>query len=64
MFLLPLILTFSFASDSEIPVWPKGAKVLSAGIVPRDPKTDVSIPTYTIYTPKKNTSGAAIIVFP
>ncbi len=56
----------------QVSVWPKGAAVLAAGIKKFDGKksnkinmiTDVSNPTYTVYSPKINTTGTSIIVFP
>ena len=56
----------------QIPVWPSGAKVLSGGIQELSPEqvkntkftTNVRIPTYTVFRPKTNNGGAALIVFP
>jgi len=56
----------------QIPIWPSGAKVLSAGIQELSPEqvkntkfiTNVRIPTYTVFRPKTNNGGAALIVFP
>lgn len=56
----------------QIPVWPEGAKVLSAGIQELSPEevektkfvTNVHVPTYTVFRPKDNNGGAALIVFP
>ncbi|MBI3930246.1 MAG: alpha/beta hydrolase [Armatimonadetes bacterium] len=54
------------------PIWPANSPVLSAGIreledkeiLAEKPTTDVSNPTYTVYYPEENPSGACIIVFP
>ena len=56
----------------QIPVWPSGAKVLSGGIQELSPEqvkntkftTNVRIPTYTVFRPKTNNGGAALIVCP
>lgn len=56
----------------QVPIWPKGAALLSAGIQELSPEevkktkfvSNVRIPTYTVFRPKKNHSGAALIVFP
>ena len=60
------------AGFKQRPVWPEGSSVLAAGvkkledkqILSRDPITDVSKPTYTVFRPKRNPSGTALIVFP
>lgn len=56
----------------QIPIWPEGAQVLEAGIRKLSPEqvkntkfvTNVSRPTYTVFRPKTNQGGAALIVFP
>jgi acetyl esterase/lipase len=54
----------------QIPIWPKGAKVLSNGkLSPEELKktkfvSNVLIPTYTVFRPEINKGGAALVVFP
>lgn len=59
------------AGLTQIPLWPADSKVLSYSRkkyegpkgAKRPEVTDVSVPTYTVYSPAKN-SGAAVLVFP
>ncbi len=52
----------------QVPIWPAGSPILAGGIQKYDKPTkyvtNVSIPTYTVYQPKKNPSGTCIVVFP
>ncbi|MFN8610848.1 MAG: alpha/beta hydrolase [Vulcanimicrobiota bacterium] len=56
----------------QIPIWPAGSPVLAGGIrkledreaLASRPTTNVSNPTYTVYSPKSNPSGTCILVFP
>ncbi len=52
----------------QVPVWPANSPVLADGVKEYKETTkfitNVSIPTYTVYSPKKNPSGTCIVVFP
>lgn len=60
----------SFAQ--EVSLWPDGSKVLEDGITliandeyaKNNPRLVISHPTFLLYPPKTNSTGAAIIVFP
>jgi hypothetical protein len=77
--ILSLLATVAWADSwaptkglEQTPIWPQGSKVLSASIQELSEEevketkfiTNVRIPTYTVYRPKVNKSGAALIVFP
>jgi acetyl esterase/lipase len=78
--LLCCLLTRALLADSwephdghqQISIWPAHSPVLSSGmrkledpeILAGKPITDVSNPTYTVYSPKSNPSGTCILVFP
>jgi acetyl esterase/lipase len=59
------------AGLTQIPLWPKDSKVLSYTVkkyegptgAKKPEVTDVTEPTYTVYSPTKS-SGAAVLVFP
>ena len=77
---LALLLSGTALADSwapkgghkQVPIWPAHSPILAGGIRRIDDKeilaskavTDVSNPTYTVYSPKSNPSGACILVFP
>lgn len=58
--------------QQQIPVWPPNSPVLAGGIrklddpetMAKKPTTNVSNPTYTVYTPKANPTGTCVVVFP
>lgn len=60
------------AGTQQVPLWPAHSPVLAAGIRPledkeilaRKPITNVSIPTYTVFSPRQNPSGTCILIFP
>ena len=78
--ILAILLTQMVAADSwtppggerQVPVWPPHSPVLAGGIrkledkeiLAGKPTTNVSNPTFTIYSPKSNPSGTCILVFP
>jgi acetyl esterase/lipase len=74
---LSLFSSISFADSwrpptglKQVSIWPKGAKVLAVGIKKLDepklknPITNISDPTITVYQPKIKSSGVSVIVFP
>lgn len=69
-FLLALWLTR--VAVAQLPVWPAHSPVLAGGIRKLDdpeimaanPTTNVAVPTYTVYYPQENRSGACVVVFP
>ena len=78
--LLLALATGSVAADSwtppagkqQVPIWPAKSPVLSSPfrkledrkILAKKPITDVSNPTYTVFSPKTNPSGTCILIFP
>ena len=60
------------AGMQQLPIWPKGSPVLAKGIrkldagqkVGKEMITNVSEPTYTVFSPKSHPSGTCIVVFP
>ena len=77
---LAYLLTGAVSADSwtppggkgQAPIWPPLSPVLAGGIrklddqeiMARKPTTNVSNPTYVVYSPKANPSGTCIVVFP
>lgn len=53
---------------TQIPIWPSKSPILADGVQKYDQQTkfitDVSLPTYTVYQPKRNPSGTCVVVFP
>ena len=79
MLILALLTSTVLADDwapkkgyQQTPIWPAHSPVLAGGIRKLDdpeimahkPTTNVSIPTYTVYSPKANPSGTCIVIFP
>jgi acetyl esterase/lipase len=58
--------------SQEVPLWPEGSKVLEDGIkliavdeyAKSNPHIVITHPTFLLYSPKDNSSRAAVIVFP
>ncbi|MBX3167805.1 MAG: alpha/beta hydrolase [Candidatus Eremiobacteraeota bacterium] len=79
-FALALLLTGTALADSwapkkghrQVPIWPAHSPILAEGIRKLEDReisaskavTNVSNPTYTVYSPKTNPSGTCIVVFP
>jgi acetyl esterase/lipase len=76
---LALLMTSAWADNwkptggaQQVPIWPAKSPVLAGGIRKLEDKvalggksvTNVSIPTFTVYSPKSNPSGTCIVVFP
>ncbi len=61
------------AGIPQVPIWPANSQILVGGIrkledkelLAKEPFTNVDIPTYMVYQPKKrNPSGTCILIFP
>lgn len=49
----------------EVPLWPEGSRVLQEGIEAlADEKWAITHPSFLLYAPKRNSTRAAILVFP
>ncbi|WP_308366234.1 MULTISPECIES: alpha/beta hydrolase [unclassified Microbulbifer] len=64
--------SFPSSFAQEVSLWPEGSKVLEDGIkiiandeyAKNNPRLVITHPTFLLYTPKKHSARAAVIVFP
>jgi acetyl esterase/lipase len=78
--ILLLCLSLAAGADSwtppdgkkQLPIWPPKSPILAKGIrkledphiLARKPITNVSVPTYTVFSPQQNASGTCVLIFP